>query len=166
MATKTIGIDPKMSISSNVRDVPKILDPGITDFFSRGYSMPRCVIEVIRIIRLYTVIDMPISVGEVSFDIISQKIQPAAEISKLSKKRRILGVTKSLCEFDSIFFLTSEPSGDLSLFKSVFPLYYRVFHFHIGVYLTSIVKSSKSPQQSTNKMQSLLFHLRYKDPVK
>jgi len=50
MAINTIGIDPKMSPNSNVREVPKILDPENTDFFSNGYSIPRCAIEVTRIL--------------------------------------------------------------------------------------------------------------------
>jgi len=65
---------------------------------------------------------MPISEAVVSFDIINQYTQPPAETSKLSKKRRKLGVTKSWLDFVSIF-LAFESVGELSLFKVVYPVF-------------------------------------------
>jgi len=52
MTINTIGIDPSASINSIEREVPRIFDPGIMDFFSNGYSIPRCIIDVIRMTRL------------------------------------------------------------------------------------------------------------------
>ena len=52
MKIKMKGIDANVTSDSIKKVVPRIFEPEILDFFSRGYSRPSCVIVVTSITRL------------------------------------------------------------------------------------------------------------------